>query len=439
MAAEPTTMCFTGPCSSTRGASMLMSSPVGATGLCTHRPPPSSLITVMRTFTSTSSKPCSWSNVQTSPGTTVAIAVALLPYGASGSAHQYGYHRSGCAALVALAQNASCMEITSGYGKGSPAASAARSRDQGSAPAANAAAVPRKPRREASGARFCAAGRASSSAAWHRIDFRAETSPRRVSAPRRPGLSPAGVTRAATDAPRAMVAIVVGCAPRKVACRCRRRSNCRNATLRRRFHRTRERTPGGMRERAFSGALSVSTSRENARSRRRARRLTRHDFPRGVALRGVRARGGLRRRRASEPARGPPLARLAPAGAVPEIASSREPRGLDGGGCRVPVRAHVARGDAPRDARQRRVLALKADHPRRPVPPAVGRRGHRCRGAPGRPRGRDHHRLGAHADRRRGRAASRRVSVPGPPRGLERDSVVRAPRRGGCGAERRAG
>ena len=50
----------------------------------------------------------------------------------------------------------------------------------------------RKPRRDASG-RASRRGAHSSSAASHRIDFRAEeTLPRRVSAPRRPGLSRAG-------------------------------------------------------------------------------------------------------------------------------------------------------------------------------------------------------------------------------------------------------
>eukprot|EP00982_Pelagococcus_subviridis_P008973 30893-Pelagococcus_subviridis.AAC.6 len=88
-------MCFTGPCSSTIGASMDMSSAVGAIGLCTHRPPPFNLTTVMRTFTRTSSKPWSWSKHHTSLGCATLIAVALPPYGARGSAHQYGYHRSG--------------------------------------------------------------------------------------------------------------------------------------------------------------------------------------------------------------------------------------------------------------------------------------------------------------------------------------------------------
>ena len=79
IAALPTTMCFTGPYVSTMGASMSMSSCVGATGLCTHSPPFAMATTVILTFTSTSSSPWSWSNVHTCPGTTSAIAVALLP------------------------------------------------------------------------------------------------------------------------------------------------------------------------------------------------------------------------------------------------------------------------------------------------------------------------------------------------------------------------
>ena len=105
----------------------------------------------------------------------MAIAVALLPYGAGGSAHRYGYQRSGCAALVALAQNASQMRgdhvgVREGVARGERGEAA---RPGGSAPAANAAAVPGKLRRDASGARFAPRGAPPPSAASHRIDFRA--------------------------------------------------------------------------------------------------------------------------------------------------------------------------------------------------------------------------------------------------------------------------
>ena len=41
-------------------------------------------------------------------GRASARAVALLPYGASGRAHQYGYHRSGAIAFDVAAPYASC-------------------------------------------------------------------------------------------------------------------------------------------------------------------------------------------------------------------------------------------------------------------------------------------------------------------------------------------
>ena len=97
-------MCFTGPCFASNSRIIFTHSFVGATGLCTHNPPLSNRATVMRTLTSTSNKPCNWSNIHTSPGTASANAVVLLPYGASGSAHQYGYHRSGAIALDVAAK-----------------------------------------------------------------------------------------------------------------------------------------------------------------------------------------------------------------------------------------------------------------------------------------------------------------------------------------------
>mmetsp|Transcript_22581 Transcript_22581/g.48758 ORF Transcript_22581/g.48758 Transcript_22581/m.48758 type:complete len:205 (-) Transcript_22581:225-839(-) len=54
----PSTMCFTSPCASSRTRIILMHSAVGATGLCTHKPPSCSLITVCRTGTFTLTTPC---------------------------------------------------------------------------------------------------------------------------------------------------------------------------------------------------------------------------------------------------------------------------------------------------------------------------------------------------------------------------------------------
>mmetsp|Transcript_65528 Transcript_65528/g.128620 ORF Transcript_65528/g.128620 Transcript_65528/m.128620 type:complete len:284 (-) Transcript_65528:233-1084(-) len=73
---EPSTMCFTGPCTLSSALIMATYSPVGAPGLCTHSPPARSLITVPRTGTFTFTTPCSWSWVHTDLGTTVVSTVA---------------------------------------------------------------------------------------------------------------------------------------------------------------------------------------------------------------------------------------------------------------------------------------------------------------------------------------------------------------------------
>ena len=76
----------------------------------------------------------------------------LATVGGEGSAHQYGYHRSGCAAFVDLAQNASCIVTTSGYAGARPRRPRARGAEANGANVANAAeTVPRKPRREPEG------------------------------------------------------------------------------------------------------------------------------------------------------------------------------------------------------------------------------------------------------------------------------------------------
>jgi len=126
----PSTMCFTSPYCASNSRSSRTHSCVGATGPCTHNPPPSSATTVMRTFTNTCSVapqcprcpvsrcpaladgsqpkapgrltarvPCSCSKLHTVPGTTSARNVLRLGNGESGRAnHQphlrLPYHRS---------------------------------------------------------------------------------------------------------------------------------------------------------------------------------------------------------------------------------------------------------------------------------------------------------------------------------------------------------